>query len=133
MLFIKKMFVLFNLLFVLALPRFLKIAIQELYRILKFWKFKCFEWRNQQTICIDQFHDDFHTWSFSILSFSRFQHCSCQNEDFTIHLRIWSLNMTWCQIVEWFRFQHFLAKVDCPLHRTLTKCSCFNNLTSNHV
>ena len=36
----------------------------------------------------DRFHDDFHTWSFSILPFSIFYYCSHQNGNFTIHLRI---------------------------------------------
>ena len=49
---------------------------------------------------IDQFHHDFHTRSFSGLPFSMFQYCSYQNENFTIHLQIWSVNMIWCQIVE---------------------------------
>ena len=47
----------------------------------------------------DQFHDGFHTRSFSILPFSIFSYCSYQNENFTIHPRTWSLNTIWWPIV----------------------------------
>ena len=48
------------------------------------------------TVKFDQFHHNFHIRSFSGLPF---QYCSYQNENFTIHLQIWSLNMIRCKIV----------------------------------
>ena len=56
--------------------------------------------RNIHQLLLDQFHDDFHTRSFSGLSFSMFQYCLYQTANFTIHIRMWSVNMIWWQIVE---------------------------------
>ena len=60
---------------------------------------------------IDRFHDDFHTRSFSGLPFLMFQYWSYQNENFTIQLQMWSINMISFQIVEWFKILTLSDKI----------------------